>query len=1252
MSELLRLVEFALTSSVLIAAALLLSAALRRRASARSAYLAWLIVLIAVLLPIRPRLAPAIQVDTARVPAVEQRLQAAQRQQTRAGGGQRSGYSGVQVSAPADALAVLSEARSVPDAAPRAHLTPAQGILLTYALGAVVTLLIGTVKHLRYTRHIRRWRKPVTEPDVLTVYDECARKVGLRRKPRLYRCGAVSTPLVIGLLRPCLLLPDTRLNLPELRLVLCHELTHCRRGDLWIKLLQMIAACLHWYNPLAYAMNREINYACEASCDERVLRGADLDARQYYSETIIALIRRQTQPRTALTTTFYGGKKGMKKRIVSIMDMRARRWGALILCPVLLLALAFSVAFATERSPANTPADTRDLAAILGAPEAPDPLPEGVWDLAALFEEEGEPMSPEEAEQKAREHIGNIPEGARYEYRLEDIQYGIRIYKTAIMEILWDAETGDAATQRGERVYMTPVAGEYVLTQDLIVTAEGMQSWISGYTGAVLDNTDAWRLKQCMPQRAVVNNPSGASEVLYDRVNYQASLGICYNGTPVEVVEIIEDLCESFESENAVSRCWAHVCIGQGEDMMAEGYLPLENLTFEKEQRADLPALPVGTMRTFTDSSRPNVYGSDLFGTRQRIAQLDSGERVQLLGAFRVQMSGKHEDQEDTYLVMLPDGSMGYMLAGDILLDAEQAVFPRSAVVNNPVSFAANVTGMPTSYNMPQGFYFNGMSVEVLEVITQGNNVPMLTDAETVQWARVRVPQNGGEGIQGWMPLLTLSYADTLIGDVAALPEVTIISDAPTGHASLYAACSSEHVITSVASGTRAQLMGCFKAYYQVLLPGGECGFLPKKNVEATPEVISLIESVTPARLDDVQPGTEISYEEYMAAIEALWDEYGDSNEWPLEVKARASQIRLDSGWDTDLDVNILPGEGDMPEAEALALAQKYIEERYGISAADYLRYTEALYYHPGAPETHIWWFRFYARAGGYDCGVGFDQQGQVVRTFLSEYANVSSYTPEQLAERLRSISYYAYEGQSLGAVEEPRATELINETWALFESAYPEGKREDYAVTAEAMCDATGEMSADLRWEIVRIHPLRCAENVTWLDFCAAYVNGACYATDGAEYRDNLRQEQDENRLAELEAQLGLLTAWSVEDKAKYSAEIGMNDFYGLPGAGDISKQQAYDAAMQALQKEIGEEAARQCSVYFAFGAMAAQEGSCWRVDFYTPEMQQLIEAWGAALAAGETYENGQSLDGYIAFIDSKTGELTDFWTPANSNG
>ena len=61
----------------------------------------------------------------------------------------------------------------------------------------------------------------------------------------------------------------------------------------------------------------------------------------------------------------------MKNRILTIMDTRARRLGALLLCPVLVMALAFSVAFAAEPSAAGNDRDVPSLAALMEAPSQP-----------------------------------------------------------------------------------------------------------------------------------------------------------------------------------------------------------------------------------------------------------------------------------------------------------------------------------------------------------------------------------------------------------------------------------------------------------------------------------------------------------------------------------------------------------------------------------------------------------------------------------------------------------------------------------------------------------------------------------------------------------------------------------------------------------------------------------------------------------------------------------------------------------------
>jgi len=157
------------------------------------------------------------------------------------------------------------------------------------------------------------------------------------------------------------LLPKTDLAKDELLFILKHELVHYKRKDLWYKCLVLIATTVHWFNPIFYLMAKAIEVLCEISCDAEVVRSTDASTRQHYSETIVGVVKYQSKMKTALSTNFYGGKKGMKKRIFSIMDMGKKKTGLTILCATLILTLGTGFAFAANLSqidgtPVGTPA--------------------------------------------------------------------------------------------------------------------------------------------------------------------------------------------------------------------------------------------------------------------------------------------------------------------------------------------------------------------------------------------------------------------------------------------------------------------------------------------------------------------------------------------------------------------------------------------------------------------------------------------------------------------------------------------------------------------------------------------------------------------------------------------------------------------------------------------------------------------------------------------------------------------------------
>ncbi len=101
-----------------------------------------------------------------------------------------------------------------------------------------------------------------------------AKDSGLKRLPRLLIGPSDAVPMVWGVFRPRLLMPDGFQSWPEAKLrgVLLHELAHLQRGDpvaLW--LAQWVKA-LHWFNPLAWMTVGQLRADQERACDDAALR--------------------------------------------------------------------------------------------------------------------------------------------------------------------------------------------------------------------------------------------------------------------------------------------------------------------------------------------------------------------------------------------------------------------------------------------------------------------------------------------------------------------------------------------------------------------------------------------------------------------------------------------------------------------------------------------------------------------------------------------------------------------------------------------------------------------------------------------------------------------------------------------------------------------------------------------------------------------------------------------------------------------
>ncbi len=323
---LLGLLSASVSVSLLLSALMALKRPLLIRYRANALWLVGLMLVLLLLCPWRPSMLPKQVVPDAvtapvRVEAMaEQRVQAAE------------------VTAVTAAAPVVGEPSAAPVVQPVARRIDVRWDALLFGLwlaGALISLGAKAVQHARFSRLHRRWRQPLSGSARAVLTNECA-DLNMRMPPA-WRMPMITSPMVVGLFRPALCMPDAGISDDQLALMLRHELLHIRRGDLFGVALIELMLCAHWFNPLLLWARRQMSALCELACDEAVLRDCDEGKRTLYLRAMLAAL--PGPRRLPLSTRFDGGLKNMKYRMGRLFDMKPRKAGVVVVVCVLLLAL-------------------------------------------------------------------------------------------------------------------------------------------------------------------------------------------------------------------------------------------------------------------------------------------------------------------------------------------------------------------------------------------------------------------------------------------------------------------------------------------------------------------------------------------------------------------------------------------------------------------------------------------------------------------------------------------------------------------------------------------------------------------------------------------------------------------------------------------------------------------------------------------------------------------------------------------------
>jgi len=179
-------------------------------------------------------------------------------------------------------------------------------------------------------QRLKRFGTTSASKELTACVARLSRQIGLNRSVSVLQSRLVDVPIVIGWLRPVVLVPAsiiTGLPPAQLDAMLAHELAHIRRHDYLVNLLQTVAETLLFFHPGVWWISRRIRIEREYCCDDVAVAvgGSKVD----YAETLTALEERRAAPGFAVALT--SGQRNWialarVRRVLGLSDHESCRW--------------------------------------------------------------------------------------------------------------------------------------------------------------------------------------------------------------------------------------------------------------------------------------------------------------------------------------------------------------------------------------------------------------------------------------------------------------------------------------------------------------------------------------------------------------------------------------------------------------------------------------------------------------------------------------------------------------------------------------------------------------------------------------------------------------------------------------------------------------------------------------------------------------------------------------------------------------
>jgi beta-lactamase regulating signal transducer with metallopeptidase domain len=249
-------------------------------------------------------------------------------------------------------------------------------IVLLWLIG-VLLLTMRLLGEFVYLQHLKKTSKRLKHSLWMTSFHQLAAKMELKKLPGLMQSRRVGSPMVIGFLKPLIIIPVglvNQLSPREVESILAHELAHVSRLDYLVNVLQSFIETLLFFNPAVWWLSSMIRTEREYCCDDVAI---NITGDEVGLAKTLARLEEWRYNSVRLSLGFANHKKGVLGRIQRIAKGEPTRklpfkmfWSFLII-GLVVCSMAIRVSSQEQSNPVPEPAEEPASPPEAEAPEEP-----------------------------------------------------------------------------------------------------------------------------------------------------------------------------------------------------------------------------------------------------------------------------------------------------------------------------------------------------------------------------------------------------------------------------------------------------------------------------------------------------------------------------------------------------------------------------------------------------------------------------------------------------------------------------------------------------------------------------------------------------------------------------------------------------------------------------------------------------------------------------------------------------------------